>query len=181
MAADRFRFVHPVDVRFKDIDIGGHAHHSHALVYFEEARAAYWDAVAGKGGLGGVDYILAEAQLRYHARIFWPQRLEVAVRVSRLGRRHFEMAYEVRSAQGERLVSGTTTQVMYDYDSASSVAIDDETRRAIEAFDGPFGPGGRPVDAAPDDAAPDDATTDDTEGGAAAALPGDADDGGTPG
>ena len=35
------------DVRFKDVDVGGHAHHSHALVYFEEARWAYWARVVG--------------------------------------------------------------------------------------------------------------------------------------
>lgn len=142
-----FAFRHPVDVRFKDVDIGGHAHHSHALVYFEEARAAYWREVVGKGTLDDVDYILAEARVRYHARILWPQRLDVGVRVSRLGKRHFEMEYEVRSAEGELLVSGTTTQVMYDYEAAGSMPIDDDTRAAIGAVDGPFGPGGRPVTA----------------------------------
>lgn len=140
-----FRFRRPVDVRFKDIDIGGHAHHSHALVYFEEARAAYWREVGGRGGLGDVDYILAEARLRYHARILWPQRLDVGVRVSRLGKRHFEMAYEVRSAEGELLVSGETTQVMYDYEAGASKRIPDDVRAAMEALDGPFGPGGVPV------------------------------------
>lgn len=140
-----FRFRHHVEVRFKDIDIGGHAHHSHALVYFEEARAAYWREVVGRGSLDDVDYILAEAQVRYHARVLWPQRLDVGVRVSRLGKRHFEMEYEVRSAGGERLVSGTTTQVMYDYEAGASAAIPDGTRAAIEGLDGPFGPGGRPA------------------------------------
>ena len=43
-----YRFRHPVEVRFKDIDIGGHAHHSHALVYFEEARSAYWREGVGR-------------------------------------------------------------------------------------------------------------------------------------
>jgi hypothetical protein len=51
-----FRFHHPVVVRFRDIDAGGHAHHSQALVYFEEARSAYWSEVVGKRGLDGVGY-----------------------------------------------------------------------------------------------------------------------------
>lgn len=147
MDESTFTVRHPVDVRFKDIDVGGHAHHSHALVYFEEARAAYWREVVGRGSLDDVDYILAEAHVRYHARVLWPQRLDVGVRVSRLGKRHFEMAYQVRSEAGELLVSGTTTQVMYDYDAAASMAIPDATRSAIEAVDGPFGPGGRAVTA----------------------------------
>lgn len=144
MAGTGFRFQYGVDVRFKDVDIGGHAHHSHALVYFEEARAAYWREVAGKGGLDDIDYILAEAGLRYHQRVLWPQRLQVGVRVSRLGKRHFEMSYEVRSEGGDLLVSGTTTQVMYDYGAGATKPIPGEVREAIERWDGPFGPGGVP-------------------------------------
>jgi len=139
----RFGFQYTVPVRFKDIDIGGHAHHSHALVYFEEARAAYWREVLGRGGLDDIDYILAEAHVRYHARVLWPQQLRVGVRVSRLGKRHFEMAYEVRGATGELLVSGSSTQVMYDYEAGCPKPLSEEDRAAIEDRDGPFGPGGR--------------------------------------
>lgn len=144
MSEPVFRFHHPVEVRFQDIDVGGHAHHSKALVYFEEARAAYWRLVVGRGSLEEVDYILAEASVRYHARVLWPQTLEVGVRVSKLGKKHFEMDYEVRSSAGERLVSGRTVQIMYDYDVGSSTRIPVEVREAIEGKDGPFGPGGRP-------------------------------------
>lgn len=140
-----FRFRHPVEVRFKDIDIGGHAHHSHALVYFEEARAAYWREVAGKDTLDDVDYILAEMRVRYHARVLWPQRLEVGVCVSKLGKRHFAMAYEVCSAEGEKLISGESTQVMYDYEAGATKPIPPEVVERIDAFDGPFGPGGVPA------------------------------------
>lgn len=145
MAGGEFRFQYGVPVRFKDVDVGGHAHHSHALVYFEEARAAYWREVAGRDGLDGVDYILAASTLRWHQRVLWPQELQVGVRVSRLGKRHFEMAYEVRSEDGELLVSGTTTQVMYDYEAGESKRLDDELREALGRYDGPFGPGGIPV------------------------------------
>ena len=141
-----FRFQYAVPVRFKDIDIGGHAHHSHALVYFEEARAAYWREVVGKPGLDDVDYILAEVHIRYHARVLWPQELRVGVRVSRLGKRHFEMAYEVRGSEGELLISGRSTQVLYDYEAGRPKALEEEAREAITRQDGPFAPGGRPAD-----------------------------------
>lgn len=130
-----FRFEHPVEVRFKDIDLEGHAHHSHALVYFEEARAAYWRDVLGRGTLGDIDYILAEAGVRWHARILWPQTLRVGVRVSTLGRKHFRMEYEVRSSEGERLVSGHTVQVMYDYEAGASKRLPGSIRDAVLAFE----------------------------------------------
>jgi len=141
-----FRFRHPVEVRFKDIDIGGHAHHSHALVYFEEARWAYWREVVGRGELSDVGYILAEASVRYHERVLWPARLDVGVRVTKLGRKHFEMDYEVLGSDGRRLVSGRTVQVWYDYDKGCSGRIPEDVRQSIEALDGPFaGPRGTPA------------------------------------
>jgi acyl-CoA thioester hydrolase len=138
-----YRFQYPVPVRFKDIDVGGHAHHSHALVYFEEARAAYWREVVGRRGLDGVDYILAEVHVRYHQRVLWPQELEVGVRVSRLGKRHFEMSYEARGSGGEKLISGSSTQVMYDYSAGRAQPIPPDVEDAIRRHDGPFGAGGR--------------------------------------
>lgn len=144
MTARPFRFHHPVEVRFKDIDVGGHAHHSHAFVYFEEARAAYWRQVAGRPGLEDIDYILAEAEVRWHQRVLWPQTLSVGVRVARLGKRHFEMEYEVLGEDGVRLQSGRTVQIMYDYDVGATASIPPDVRDAIERFDGPFGAGGRP-------------------------------------
>jgi len=131
-----FRFTHPVEVRFRDVDIGGHAHHSEALIYMEEARWAYWDQVAGRKGIESVDYVLADARLRFHRRVLYPDTLRVGVRVASIGRKHFEMEYQVRSGEGELLQSGTTTQVMYDYGAGSSVRVPDELRDRLEAFEG---------------------------------------------
>ena len=134
-----FKFRHPVEVRFKDVDVGGHAHHSHALVYFEEARWAYWRKVLGRALPGDVDYILAEASIRYHQRVFWPLRLDVGVRVSLLGKKHFEMSYEVLSPAGERLISGRTVQVWYDYQATRTSRIPEVVAAAIRAWEGPQG------------------------------------------
>lgn len=135
---DSFRFHHPVTVRFRDVDVAGHAHHADALIYFEEARWAYWREVVGHAEPGKVDYVLAECRVRWHARVLWPQDVMVGVRVSRVGRKHFVMEYEVRSEDGEKLQSGTTVQVMYDYERGSSKRLPDDLRATLEAFDGPF-------------------------------------------
>jgi acyl-CoA thioester hydrolase len=131
-----FHFVHPVEVRFRDVDVGGHAHHSQALIYMEEARWAYWDRVAGRKGIDSVDYIMADVSVRFHQRVLYPDTLQVGVRVASLGRKHFEMEYEVRSGDGELLQSGTSTQVMFDYEAGSSVRVPEELRKRLEAFEG---------------------------------------------
>lgn len=140
-----FMFRHRVDVRFSDIDVGAHAHHSRAVLYFEEARMAYWAQITGRTGLASVDFVVAELNIRFHERVLWPQALDVGVWVSKLGKRHFEMDYEVRSNEGVVLVSGTTVQVMFDFEGGSAKKMPPEVRKAIDAFDGPFGPGGRRV------------------------------------
>lgn len=133
----RFRFIHAVAVRFRDVDVAGHAHHAQALIYFEEARWAYWTEVVGKAP-DEVDYVLADARVRWHARVLWPQVVRVGLRVSRVGRKHFEMEYEVRSEDGERVQSGSTVQVMYDYERGASKLLDADLRAILEGFDGPF-------------------------------------------
>ena len=130
--ASTFSFWHPVQVRFKDIDIGGHSHHSNALVYFEEARAAFWRDVVGRGSLEEVDFILAEARIRYHARVLYPLEMEVGVRVSVLGKKHFVMEYLAVDNGGEELVSGETTMVMFDYEKGATKRIPPEVRAALE-------------------------------------------------
>jgi len=136
MTETRLRFSHPVAVRFKDIDVGGHAHHSHALVYFEEARAAYWREVAGRQGIDDVDYILAEAQVRYRRRVLYPDTLRVEVGIVVLGKKHFVMEYEAFSSGGEHLLSGRTTQVMYDYAAGATSRIPPDLRHRIASFEG---------------------------------------------
>lgn len=135
-AKDIFHFRHRVPVRFRDIDIGGHAHHSEVLAYIEEARWRYWAEVAGREGVESVDYILAEARVRYRRRILYPDLLTVELRVASLGRKHFEMAYRVRSGAGELLATAWTTQVMYDYEAGASTRVPDELRERIEGFEG---------------------------------------------
>jgi len=130
-----FRFHHSVEVRFRDLDPMGHAHHGMPLIYLEEARAAYWREVASRSGLDGIDYVMAEVNVRFHQRIEFPARLDVALRTSRLGTKSFEMEFEIRSPSGELLSSGRTVQVMYDYGANRSKPVPPEIRRRITAFE----------------------------------------------
>ena len=135
--SDQFSFWREVEVRFKDIDVGGHAHHSLVLVYFEEARAGYWHDVVGKGGVDEVEVILAEARVRYHARIYYPSTLRVGARVSKMGKKHFIMEYLATDSEGESLASGETTMVMFDYQAQRSKALSPEVIAAIRDHEGP--------------------------------------------
>lgn len=134
--AGKFRFHHPVEVRFRDLDAMHHAHHTMPLVYLEEARAAYWREVAGRSNVLDIDYVMAEVNVRYHRRIEYPGSLDVGLRVSRIGNKSFDMEFEIRTAAGEPVASGRTVQVMYAYAAGESRDVPVELRHRIEAFEG---------------------------------------------
>lgn len=132
---DAFRFTHDVEVRFRDLDPMGHAHHSLPLIFFEEARARYWREVTGRG-TESVGYIMGEVHVRYHERVRFPGTVRVGVRTTRLGTKSFDMEYEVRRAEDDTLlVTGRSVQVLYDYARGESRPMDDDLRRRLAGFD----------------------------------------------
>lgn len=130
------RFHVRVPVRFSDLDVMGHVHHTIPLLYLEEARAAYWREVAGRQLVEEIDYVMGEVTVRYHRSIGYPGMVDVGVRVAELGGKSFRMEFEIRDAAGELLVNGATTQVLFDYDTRASIAIPDELRARITAYEG---------------------------------------------
>jgi acyl-CoA thioester hydrolase len=133
---ESYRFLHDVEVRFRDLDPMGHAHHSLPLIYWEEARARYWREVAGRGDVADIDYVMGEFTVRYLSRIRFPARLTAGVRVSRLGRSSFGMEYGLWDEEDRLLSTGSSAQVVYDYGAGRSAPLDDATRARIEAFEG---------------------------------------------
>jgi acyl-CoA thioester hydrolase len=133
---ESFRFIHDVAVRFRDLDPMLHVHHSLPLMYWEEARARYWRDVAGRSDVTAIDYVMGEFTIRWHHRITFPATLRAGVRVTRLGTKSFDMEYGLWDAEGRLLSSGSSTQVMFDYDAGRSKPLDAESRRKIEAFEG---------------------------------------------
>ena len=131
-----FPFSHPVAVRFRDLDPMGHAHHSLPLVYFEEARAAFWRMLTGEDGLEAIDYVIGGVRVAYRERVRFPMTATVELRVSRIGDRSFTFEYELRGPEGQVLVEGSTDQVLYDYPAGRSKPIPEALRAALEAAAG---------------------------------------------
>lgn len=131
VATDRGWYVHPVEVRFRDLDPMGHAHHTLPLVYLEEARAAFWRALKGSASLDAIDYVMAEVTVRYLARILFPSTVQVALAVARVGERSFTLDFEVRTTSGDVLSRGSAVHVAYDYAAGASRELDATERREL--------------------------------------------------
>lgn len=126
------RFTHRVAVRFADIDAMGHAHHSLPLIYFEEARAAWWRQITGRAELDSIDYIIAEFNVQYKERIEYPSELMVELTVGRVGNSSFELEYELRDPVDKVLTAGRSVQVMFDYAAGRSKPISAELRARMQ-------------------------------------------------
>jgi acyl-CoA thioester hydrolase len=123
-----FRFYHPIEVRYGDLDPQGHVNNAKYLTYLEQARIAYikhlglWPG----GSFLNIGIILADAHLVFRSPILFGQPLRVGVCVSRLGNKSLTMEYRLEdsdSGSDQSLADGTTILVTYDYHTSQTIPI----------------------------------------------------------
>jgi acyl-CoA thioester hydrolase len=134
-----FPVVVRIVVRFRDIDAMGHVNNAVYLTYFETARVAYHQTVAGEQSLDFADFefILAEVTCSYRSPAYLGETLLVGIRVSSVGRKSFVFEYEMRDGASGRLVAeGSSVQVMYDYRERRSKPVSEEWLARVEAQQG---------------------------------------------
>ena len=133
-----FRFYHPIEVRYGDLDPQGHLNNAKYLTYMEQARIAYvqhlglWQG----GSFLDIGVILADARITFKAPIVWGQPIQVGVRTHRLGNKSFDLYYTIRDADTKvEHASGETVQVAYDYHAAQTILIPAHWREMITDFE----------------------------------------------
>jgi acyl-CoA thioester hydrolase len=134
---ERFKFIRPIKVVFRDVDGLRHVNHAVYLTYCETARNEYWMQVCGLHDVGDFDFVLAELTVRYHLAAKLGDELLVGCRVTELRRSSFLMELTIVDAPTGQLVAEVhSVQVMYDFATGRSTPISDERRQQIEAFEG---------------------------------------------
>jgi acyl-CoA thioester hydrolase len=133
-----FRFTHPIEVRYADLDPQRHVNNAALFTYLEQARAKYLERL---GLWDGVDFdeigiIVAEASASYKAPIAFTDRVLVEAGVTRLGTKSLDIEYLVRTDDGRVVATGRTVLVAYDYGQAASIPVPEEWRRRIAEFEG---------------------------------------------
>ena len=132
-----FHFCTSVEIRFADLDAFGHVNHAKYFTFMEQGRFQYFDALGlwdTSRPFHELGIIIAEAHCSYKKPVQLGERVDVSVRVSRLGNKSFEIEY-LLSVKDEEVAKGRTTQVAYDYQSEKSIAVPVEWRSTIEKFE----------------------------------------------
>ena len=135
-----FKFFHPMEVRYGDLDPQGHLNNAKYLTYFEQARVQYFAAL----GLFSTDrsfmdigVIIADIHIKYLAPVFLGAAIKVGVRTVRVGNKSITVEQTVMDASGPQLyASGTVILVAYDYHSQKTIPVPEEWRRKIAEFEG---------------------------------------------
>ncbi|MCJ7724089.1 MAG: acyl-CoA thioesterase [Anaerolineales bacterium] len=135
-----FRFFHPVEVRYDDLDPQGHLNNAKYLTYFEQARIHYLIHLGlfkDGGSFMDVGIILADAHVTFLSIVRWEQDVRIGVRISRLGNKSMDSEYlMVDGGTNQELASGSSVLVAYDYRKGKTIPIPNEWRGIIVNFEG---------------------------------------------
>ena len=123
-----FPFHYELQTRWKDLDAFGHVNNSVFLSYIEDARITFfkrWNLCNENRSI-----IMASAKIDYLRQIDHPSRLIVGERISRIGRKSFDIESAVFIKDvADAVATSMITCVCYDYEHGQSVPVYDEIRR----------------------------------------------------
>jgi acyl-CoA thioester hydrolase len=130
-----FRFVHPQEVTFRDLDVFGHVNNAVYLTYIESARIGYMREVLGIESLDDLLVIVAKVDIDFRSRATLGEVLEVGARVTRIGTKSFDMEHEIQAPDGRLVAIATTTLVAIDYAADATIPVPSEWRTRIETYE----------------------------------------------
>lgn len=110
--------------------------HAAYVVWAETARCIYFDEVLKEPINGTNGVILARLQFDYAQPLDYREEVAVGCRISRLGRKSFDFAYEIWSETRQiRAAHGSSTMVAYNYQAQSSIVVPERWREIIAAYE----------------------------------------------
>lgn len=136
---DDFRFYHPIEVRYGDLDPQGHVNNAKHLTFFEQARVQYLIKLGlftTNQSFMEIGVILADVHITYHEPVYFGQSIKVGVHIARLGNK--SMTWEqniVDTESGKEIAKGEVIMVTYDYRQEKTISIPQEWREKILTFE----------------------------------------------
>lgn len=126
-----------IPLAWGEMDAFGHANNTVYLRWFESARIAYLDRAGLLARVAdGVMPVLARVTLDYRLPLVYPDTVEAATTVTRLGNSSFTMGFRLVSrARGALAAEGEGVVVLVDARRQVSVPLDADLRRRIETLE----------------------------------------------
>ena len=126
-------FSHPIEVRFRDVDVLGHVNNAVVVTFLEVARYAWWRDYLGGRPFEDEGFLIARIEVDYRKPILINDGIRVEVRCSRIGTSSFDLHSRILDAAGTLFAEGRTVQVMVEPGSARPAPIRPQTRAWLES------------------------------------------------
>jgi acyl-CoA thioester hydrolase len=135
-----FKFFHPIEVRYGDLDPQGHVNNAKHLTFFEQARVHYLIQLglfSRDQSFMEIGVVIADIHIAYHAPIHYDDNIKVGVKTVKVGNKSMTVEQCVMNADtGESLSSGTVVMVTYDYKQLKSIPVTEDWKKKISEFEG---------------------------------------------
>jgi acyl-CoA thioester hydrolase len=134
-----FKFFHPTEVRYGDLDPQGHVNNAKHLTYFEQARVHYFIELglfSRDQSFMEIGVVIADIHIAYRAAIHYDDNIKVGVKTVKIGNKSITAEQCVMNTDtGEIMSSGTVVMVTYDYKDLKSIPVSDDWKKKISEFE----------------------------------------------
>jgi acyl-CoA thioester hydrolase len=121
----------PVTIRYSDQDAMAHVNNTALATYIEAARTAFIYDLIQKGGMQGLEFILARLIIDYRRELHYPGTVEVGARLIRVGNKSLTTGYGVFMGD-DCVATSECVNVFYDMGQRKTVVPSTSIRAALE-------------------------------------------------
>lgn len=131
-----FPLVTRFSIPFSDVDMMQHVNNVAYIRWCETLRAEYFAQVMRVPINSERGMIQANIVFSYERELVYRENVACGIKISRLGTKSWDFAYEIWSeTHGLRSAHGKTTVVAYDFIQRQSIPIPEGWREAIAAYE----------------------------------------------
>lgn len=138
-AMSEYKFFHPTEVRYEDLDPQGHVNNAKYLTYFEQARIHYLIQLglfSKDQSFMEVGVIVADIHVTYHATTHYGDPIKVGMKTTKIGNKSFTTEQAVLNAQtGKISATAKIVLVTFDYEGLKPIPVPQEWRTKIGEFE----------------------------------------------
>ncbi|HVA34086.1 MAG TPA: thioesterase family protein [Candidatus Baltobacteraceae bacterium] len=133
---EEFPLVSRFTVPFADIDMMQHVNNVAYIRWAEMMRSEYFAQVMAEPINGPRGIIQANINFTYERQLRYREQIVIGCRISRIGTKSWDFAYEIWSeTHDHRAAQGITTVVAYDFVNQKTIAVPQDWREAIAAYE----------------------------------------------
>ncbi|HEX2698502.1 MAG TPA: thioesterase family protein [Anaerolineales bacterium] len=134
-----YKFFHPTEVRYGDLDPQGHVNNAKYLTYFEQARVYYFihlGLFSTDQSFMDIGVIVADIHIAYHEPTHYGDHIKTGVRIKKIGGKSIIVEQAVVDAEtGNEMAKGEVVMVTYDYREKKTIPVPDMWRDIIMKFE----------------------------------------------